>query len=78
MTMAPIPVRPDHPADASLQMHALVTDIEKLVTKTCDLRRLLRREPDTQLSVQALDDMIEVLGEVKLRLRVDASGNHRT
>ncbi|MDT5210648.1 MAG: hypothetical protein QOF67_3063 [Mycobacterium sp.] len=57
-------------------MQDLVSDIEHVVTKACRLRRSLEHEPDKQLSALALDDMVHLLAQVKLRLRIDASGNN--
>jgi hypothetical protein len=57
-------------------MQDLITDIEHVVNKACRLRQSMEHDPDKQLSALALEDMIHLLAEVKLRLRIDASGNH--
>jgi hypothetical protein len=57
-------------------MQDLISDIEDVVSKACTLRRRLEHDPDKQLSALALDDMLHLLAEVKLRLRIDASGNY--
>jgi hypothetical protein len=63
--------------DVTVAMHELVADIDRIVGTACEVRQRVRRDPDKQMAAQALDDMIHLLAEVKLRLRIDASGNHR-
>ena len=77
MTMAPIPAHSHQELEVVPAMQDLVADIEHVVTKACELRRRIRHDADKQLSAQALDDMVRLLAAVKLRLRLDASGNHR-
>jgi hypothetical protein len=64
--------------DATPAMYEMVSEIERLVHKSCQLRQALQGCHDKRLSACALDDMIDVLDEVKLRLRIDASGHLRT
>lgn len=76
--MTAIPTRPTSAPDVTAAMHELVVDIEHLIAKACDTRLRMRRDPELHLSTRALSEMIDVLGDAKLRLRVDASGYHRT
>jgi hypothetical protein len=76
MTMTALPDQSPQQADVAPVMLDLVADIEHLVTKACGLRQRVLHDPDKQLTSHALADMIHLLAEVKLRLRVDASGNH--
>jgi hypothetical protein len=58
------------PNEVTAQTKDLVTDIDQITAKARTLRRHLWHEPEQQLTAYALDDMIHLLAQVKLRLPV--------
>jgi hypothetical protein len=69
MTMASTssPQRDQH--DIERAIAGLSSEIDHIITTARPVRQLAWRDPDRQLAAYALDDMIHLLTEIKLRLR---------
>jgi hypothetical protein len=74
MTMPSRPSRPSTPRrqrdehDIERALAGLATEIDHLITNARPLRQLAWRDTDRQLAAYALDDMIHLLTEIKVRL----------
>jgi hypothetical protein len=58
------------PHEVTAQTQDLATDMDQIVAKARTLRRHLWHDPEHQLTAYALDDMIHLLTQVKVRLPV--------